>query len=68
MKTVEELKARMKKISKECADCAKRGNELIQAGNREEGSQLMWQAYRASKRCQVLYAEMKRIEKFEKVS
>lgn len=63
MKTVEQLKVRIKEISAECADCARRGNELIQAGNREEGSKLMWQAYRASKRCQALYSEMLRLEK-----
>ncbi|MBE9212907.1 hypothetical protein IQ247_09415 [Plectonema cf. radiosum LEGE 06105] len=68
MKTVEELKSRIKEISSECVDCAKRGNELIHAGNREEGSKLMWQAFRASKRCQALYAELVRREKLEQAS
>ena len=68
MKTIEQLKTRIKEISAECADCATRGNQLIQNGDRAEGSKLMWQAYRASKRCQALYSELLRLEKLLQAS
>ncbi len=63
MKTVEELKARAKELSKETVAYSKQGIALLQSGNIKEGSSLMRQANETSKRCQVVVDEIIRREK-----
>ncbi len=63
MKTVEQLKARAKQLGSEITSYSKQATALIQAGQREEGHELMRKAYHTSKRCQVVIGEIIRMEK-----
>lgn len=59
MKTIEQLKTRIKELGKQAAELSR---QAVKAGktNYEQGRSLMLQAKEASKRCQVLIQELKR--------
>ncbi|MBW4670418.1 MAG: hypothetical protein KME60_24135 [Cyanomargarita calcarea GSE-NOS-MK-12-04C] len=53
-----DLKVRAKELSKQAADYSRQGVDLIRAGDREKGHNLMKQANEAGKRCRVLLKEI----------
>ena len=59
MKTIEQLKTRIKELAKQAAQLSQ---QAVEAGkiNREQGRSLMLQARAASKRYQILIQELKR--------
>ena len=63
MKTTEDLRARAKELSSQVTGYSKQGVELIHAGKRKEGHELMRKAYETSKRCQAVLGEIIRREK-----
>lgn len=60
MKTLEQLKTRIKELGKQMTGYSRQGIDLIKQGDRKNGHELMKQAYETSKRCQVLINELKR--------
>jgi hypothetical protein len=63
MKTVEQLRAKAKELSKETLSYSRQGIALLQSGNMKEGSSLMRQAHETNKRFQVVLDEIIRLEK-----
>jgi predicted nuclease with RNAse H fold len=59
MKTVEELKTRMKELSKQAVELRRKGSEVYEI-NPEQAKHFRQQAREAMKRCQVLIQELKR--------
>ncbi|MEH2064695.1 MAG: hypothetical protein V7K50_20965 [Nostoc sp.] len=59
MKTIEELKTRIKELSKQAVELRQQASEVYLT-NQEEAKQFRQQAREACKRCQVLIQELKR--------
>jgi len=59
MKTVEELKTRIKELSKQAVELRQKASEVYLT-NQEQAKHFRQQAREASKRCQVLIQELKR--------
>jgi hypothetical protein len=59
MKTTEQLEARIQELVQQMADYSRQAVE-IRGQDRHQSRLLMRQAYEASKRCQVLIAELLR--------
>lgn len=59
MKTIEQLKTRIKELGHLAADCSRKAVELKHS-DQHQSKELMRQAYEASKRCQILIQELNR--------
>ncbi|BAZ10720.1 hypothetical protein NIES4071_25430 [Calothrix sp. NIES-4071] len=59
MKTAEQLEAQIQELGRQMADYSRQAVE-IRRQDRQQSRLLMRQAYEASKRCQVLIAELLR--------
>ncbi|MGV0104400.1 ATPase involved in DNA repair [Nostoc sp. DSM 114167] len=59
MKTIEELKTRIKELSSQAVKFSKKATEVCLT-NREQAKHFRQQAREASKRCQLLIQELKR--------
>lgn len=59
MKTIEELRTRIKKLSKQTVELRRKGSQVYET-NQEQAKLLRQQAREAMKRCQVLIQELKR--------
>lgn len=65
MKTTQELKDRVKELSRIRTQYSRQGIELIKGGDRKAGHQMMKQAYETSRRCGVLLNELIRRQQQE---
>jgi len=65
MKTTQELKDRVKELSRIRTEYSRQGIELINQGDRKAGHQMMKQAYETSRRCGVLLNELIRRQQQE---
>ena len=59
MKTIEELKTRIKELSKQAVELRRKGSEVYST-NQELAKQFRQKARESMKRCQVLIIELKR--------
>ncbi|MEC4813365.1 MAG: hypothetical protein SAK29_08855 [Scytonema sp. PMC 1069.18] len=62
MKDLKPLKNRIKELGRQAAEFSRQGVELTKNGDRKSGHALMRQAYGASKLCQALIQELRRLE------